>query len=44
MRERERERRAAAEADWRRGARDDLELYDSEDEREPWERRPLGGT
>ncbi|PNW80034.1 hypothetical protein CHLRE_08g375084v5 [Chlamydomonas reinhardtii] len=44
VRERERERRAAAEADWRRGARDDLELYDSEDEREPWERRPLGGT
>ncbi|GFR49350.1 hypothetical protein Agub_g11374 [Astrephomene gubernaculifera] len=43
-RERDRERRAQAESDWRRAVRADLDSYDSDDDREPWERRPLHGS
>lgn len=44
LRDRDRDRRAQAEAEWRRVMRDDLEKYESDDDREPWERRPLSGT
>ncbi|GIL79573.1 hypothetical protein Vretimale_12281 [Volvox reticuliferus] len=44
LRDRERERRAQTEADWRRSVREDREKYESDDDREMWERRPLSGT
>ena len=44
LRDRERERRAQAEAEWRRAVREDLDKYESDDDRETWERRPLYGT
>ncbi|GIL52376.1 hypothetical protein Vafri_8264 [Volvox africanus] len=44
LRDRERERRAQAEAEWRRAVREDREKYESDDDREMWERRPLSGT